>query len=244
MLSTIFIFNKTKRYWRSGIKDNCQKYQLGRCYDVSKTSVSFRYQLERLCDLFSWLVSLRCQLVHRYDVLNWSVLFTYQWDVAKTSHIRPSYWRISWDVVMMSQHRPGRSNWSVKWVYFIWLLDSTFCGISSDSVTSWYVATTSQRPRSHLGIIVSSLRHVKLVSPTEVSIGTSLRRFKLVGFIIVPIGRRKDVRNRSVSFTFQLWRHDDISACSATFRPISDLKFYYPQRLCNLAILDSKIMAL
>ena len=38
-----------------------------------------------------------------------------------------------------------------------------------------------------------SLRSVKLVSLTEVRVGTLLRRLKLVGFIYVPVRRRKDV---------------------------------------------------
>ena len=35
--------------------------------------------------------------------------------------------------------------------------------------------------------------------------------------------RRKDVSNRSASFTYQLRRHDDVSAWSATSRPIWEL---------------------
>ena len=75
MLQTIFIFNKSKRYQRSDIKDNGQGYQLVHCYDISKASFSFRYQLKRLCDFLSWSVSLRYQLVYRYDVSNWSRFF-------------------------------------------------------------------------------------------------------------------------------------------------------------------------
>ena len=78
MLRTTFIFNKSKRYQILDIKDNGQRYQLVRCYEVSKALVSFRYQLKRICDVVSWSFSLRYQLVHRYDVSNWSVLFTYQ----------------------------------------------------------------------------------------------------------------------------------------------------------------------
>ena len=58
MLWTIFIFNKWKRYQRSDIKYNGQRYLLLRCYDISKPSFSFRYQLKRLCGALSWLVSL------------------------------------------------------------------------------------------------------------------------------------------------------------------------------------------
>ena len=101
---------------------------------VSLQLVSFRYQLKRLCNVLSWSVSLRYQMVHRYDVSNWSVLFTCQSDVAKTSQIGPSHWHTSWDVVMMFQHGPGRSNLSVKWVNFFWVLSSTFFSISGGSV--------------------------------------------------------------------------------------------------------------
>ena len=84
--------------------------KLVRCYGVSKTSVSFRYQLKRLCDVLNWSVSLRYQLVRRYDVSNWSVLFTHQWDVTKTSQIGLTNLCTSCDVMVMSQHGPGRSN--------------------------------------------------------------------------------------------------------------------------------------
>ena len=138
MLWTIFIFDKLKRYQRSDIKDNGQRYQLGHCYDVLKTSVSFTYQLKRLYDVLSWLVSLRYQLVNRYGVSNWSTLFTCPWDVAKASQIHLSYWRAIWDVVVMSQYGPRRPNWSVKWVNFFWVLSITFFGISVGSVSLRY----------------------------------------------------------------------------------------------------------
>ena len=70
---------------------------------------------------------------------------------------------------------------------------------------------------------MTSLRCFKLVSVTKVSIGTSLWPLKLVGFFYGPMRRRKDVSNRSVSFTYLLWHCDDVSACSATSRPIWDL---------------------
>ena len=94
--------------------------------------------MKRFCDMLGWSVSLRNQLVHRYDVSNWSVLFTYQWDVAKTSQIGPSYWHMSGGIVMMSQHGPGRSNLSIKWVNLFLIIDSTFCGISGGSVSLRY----------------------------------------------------------------------------------------------------------
>ena len=46
---------------------------------------------------------------------------------------------------------------------------------------------------------MTSLRRVKLASLTSASIGTSLRRLKLVGLNYVPMGRHKDVSNRFVS---------------------------------------------
>ena len=82
------------------------KYQLVPCYNVSKTSVSFRSQFWRLCDVLSWSVSLRYQLVRRYDASNWLIIFTYQWDVTKTSQIGPPQWCTSYDVVVTSQHVP------------------------------------------------------------------------------------------------------------------------------------------
>ena len=72
------------------IKDDDQRCQVVRRYGVSKTFVTFRYQLKRLCDMLSWSVSLRHQSERRCDVSNWSVLFTYQWDVTKTSQIGPN----------------------------------------------------------------------------------------------------------------------------------------------------------
>ena len=72
------------------IKDDDQRCQVVRRYGVSKTFVIFRYQLKRLCDMLSWSVSLRHQSERRCDVSNWSVLFTYQWDVTKTSQIGPN----------------------------------------------------------------------------------------------------------------------------------------------------------
>ena len=60
-------------------------------------------------------------------------------------------------------------------------------------------------------LVVMSLQRVELVSFAQVLIGTSLQRLKLVGFIYVPMRRRKDVSNRSVSFTYQSRCHDDVS---------------------------------
>ena len=89
------------------------RYQLVRCHNVSKTLVSLRYQLWHLCDVFCWSVSLRYQVVRRYDVSvwsYWSVLFTYQWDVGKTSQIGPSHWFTNCDVMMTSQRGLRRSD--------------------------------------------------------------------------------------------------------------------------------------
>ena len=89
------------------------RYQLVRCHNVSKTLVSLMYHLWRLWDVLSWSVSLRYQVVRRYDVSVWSycsVLFTYQWDVRKTSQIGPSHWFTNFDVMMTSQRGLRRSN--------------------------------------------------------------------------------------------------------------------------------------
>ena len=126
MFWTIFIFDKSKRYQRSDIKDNDQRYQLVLCYNVSKTSALFRYQLKRPYDVLHWSLSLRKRLIYRYDVSNLTVLFTYQWDAAKTFQIGTSYWRTSWDLVIMAQHVPERSDLSLKWINFFWVLDNTF----------------------------------------------------------------------------------------------------------------------
>ena len=71
-------------------------------------------------------------------------------------------------------------------------------------------------------LVVTSLWRAKLFSLTYVPIGTSLRRLKLVGFIHVPVRRRKDVSNRSISLTYQLWHRYDVLAWYATSRPIWD----------------------
>ena len=77
---------------RPDIKMTTKDSKLVRCYDISKTSVSFRYQLKLLCDVLSWSVSVKYQLIRRYDVSNWLVLFTHQWDVTKMSEKSPTNW--------------------------------------------------------------------------------------------------------------------------------------------------------
>ena len=65
---------------------------------------------------------------------------------------------------------------------------------------------------------------------TRYELVTSLRRPKLVGFIYVSMRRCNDVSNRSVSLTYQLWRHDDIWGWSATSWPIQDLNETFLRR--------------
>ena len=119
--------------------------------------------------------------------------------------------------------------------------------------TSWYVTTTAQigrffylpvrRPRNTSNrpvLLTYQLRRRDYVSAWQghsnlstrqyvfwhlikVSIGTSLQRLKLVGFIYIPLRRCKDVTNRSISFTYQLHHHDEIPAWSRKSRPILDL---------------------
>ena len=227
MLLTIPIFNKSKRYQRPDVKDNDQINQLVRCYNVSKTSVSFRYQLKRLCDVLSRSVSLTYQLSHRYDVSNWSVLFTYQWEVAKTSQIGLPYWRTRLDVVIMSQHGPGRLNWSLKLVNFFWVLDSTFFGISGDSVSLRYRLVRNYNISKKSVSFTHQLWRLCDVLSWSVLLRYQLVprpwRLKFVGFLYVPMRRHKDVLNRSVSFTYQLRRLADVLAWSATSWPIWDL---------------------
>ena len=143
MLRTIFIFNKPESYQRWNIKDNRQRYQLVRCYDVSKTLVSFRYQMKRLCNVLSRSVSLRYQLVNYYEVSNWSVLFTYHLDDAETSQIGLCCWPTSWDVVIMSQLGPRWSNQSVKWVNMFFLHLWCFSLIKILPNSSYSVSKTS-----------------------------------------------------------------------------------------------------
>ena len=86
ILQTIFIFNKSKRFQRSDIKINGQRYQLVRCHDISKRSVPFRYMSRRLYDVSSWLVPIGTS-----------------WYVFATSQVRHSYLGNSWDVGVTSQ---------------------------------------------------------------------------------------------------------------------------------------------
>ena len=82
--------------------------------------------------------------------------------------------------------------------------------------TRQYVAATPQP-------VETSLQSVTLVSLTQVAVGKSLRRLKLVGFIYVPVRRWKDVSNWSVLLTYQLRRHDVVSAGSETFKSVSKM---------------------
>ena len=50
-----------------------------------------------------------------------------------------------------------------------------------------------------------------------------VRRLKLVGFIYVPVKRRKNVSSRSVLLTYQLRRCDDVLAPSRTFKLASKM---------------------
>ena len=94
--------NDISKWHIKNFKNDDQRCQVVRHYGVSKTFVTFRYQSKRLCDVLRSSVSLRYQLVRRYKVSNWSVLFTYQWDVTKTSQIGLSHWRTRCDVRMTS----------------------------------------------------------------------------------------------------------------------------------------------
>ena len=146
-------------------------------------------------------------LRRRKDVSNRSILLTYQLRCC-----------------VMSQHGPVRSNQSLEWVNLFWVLGSRFFRhLRQFSLFKVPASTSLQRLKDGSLIQVptlTSLRCVKLVSLTQVLIGTSLRRLKLVGLNCVPMRRHKDVSNRSVSFTYQSRRCDDVSAWSATSRPI------------------------
>ena len=123
--------------------------------------------MKRLCDVLSWSISFRYQLVHREDVSNWLLLFTYLWDLAKTSQIGPSYWRTSWDVVIMFQYDRGRSNWSLNWVSFFWVLGSRFFLYQRSFLFKVPASKLLQRVKDVILIryqFYQSLQHVKLAS--------------------------------------------------------------------------------
>ena len=45
----------------------------------------------------------------------------------------------------------------------------------------------------------------------------------MVGFIYVPVRRHKEVSNRSDELTYQLRRHDDVSAWSGIFKLVTKM---------------------
>ena len=172
---TISIFNKSKIYQRPDIKDNDQRYQLVPCYNVSKRLVSFRCELKRLLGVLSWSVSLRYQLVNRYNV---SLIGQFHLRTSETLQRRLRQVCLTHVPVETSQHGPGRSNWSLKWVNFFWVLGSTFLRhLRQFSLFKVPASTLLQRLKDASLIqvpVVTSLSCVKLVSLTQVSIGMSL----------------------------------------------------------------------
>ena len=157
--------------------------------------VGFIYVPVRRCkNVSNRSVLLTCQMRHRDDVSAWS--------------------RTLILVTKMNQFYL-----STRHFWYLWFFQHIrwFCLIKVP-------ASTPLQRLKDVGLIqilnVISLPRFMLVSLTQVSIGTSLRRLKLVGFVYVPMRRRKDVSNRSVLFMYQLLRLDDVSAWSATFRPI------------------------
>ena len=72
-----------------------------------------------------------------------------------------------------------------------------------------------------------SLQRVKLVSLTNVPVGRSPRRLKLVGFFYVPVRSRKNVSNRPVLLTYQFRRRDDVSAWSRTVILVTKMDQFY-----------------
>ena len=71
------------------------------------------------------------------------------------------------------------------------------------------------------------MQRVKLVSLINVPVGTSLVYFKLIGFIYVPVRRRKNVSNRSTLLTYHLRRRDDLSAWSRTLILVTKMDAFY-----------------
>ena len=185
MLRTIFIFNKSKRQQIPVVKDNDQRYQLVRWYDVSKKSVSLRHQLKLLCSVLSWLVSLRylvtslgrhklvdfiyVPVTRRKIVSGRSVLFMYQLrcrdDVLAQSRIFKLVTKIGNFFRVLGSTCFRR----LRWFSLIKVPASTF-------LKRLKIVGLIQV------LVVTSLGRVKLVSLTQVSIGKSLRRPKLVSF--------------------------------------------------------------
>ena len=66
-----------------------------------------------------------------------------------------------------------------------------------------------------------------LVSLTYVPAGKSVQRLKLIGFIYVPVRRRKNVSNRSILLTFQLKRRDDVAAWSRALILVTKMDQFY-----------------
>ena len=103
------------------------------------------------------------------------------------SEIGPSYWRTSCDVIMMSQQNQGRSNRSLKWVNFLWVLSRLIL----------------HRPSCF------SLLRYQLVRRYRVSKTSVLFRYHL--------WVSADVLNWSVSLRYQLVRHCNVSNWSVVF---------------------------
>ena len=64
---------------------------------------------------------------------------------------------------------------------------------------------------------------MKLLSLTQVPVGTSLRHLKLLGFIYVPVRRRKSISNRSDLLTYQSKHRDDLSSRSRMFELVNKM---------------------
>ena len=174
-----------------------------------KTSESFRYQLKRLCNVLSWSVSLMYQLViATTSQIDWLYFNTSETLQKRLKQVRLIDIPVETLSVMIFWGGTRQVHfWRLRWF----------------SLMKLPTSTSLQRLKD-VGLIqilvVTSLRPVKSVCHTQVSIRTSLRRLKLVGFIYLSIRCCIDVSNRSISFTYQLRGHDDVSAWSARSRPI------------------------
>ena len=68
------------------------------------------------------------------------------------------------------------------------------------------ISTTSQRRQYHLEPVKTSLWRIKFVILTKVLVGTSLRRFKLLSFIYVPVRSGKYFSKKfAISVAISWW---------------------------------------
>ena len=182
-----------------------------RCYNVLKTSVSFRYQLWRLCNVLSWSVSLKYQLICRYNVSNWSVWTNYQWDVTKTSQLGRFHSRTSRDVVMTSQHGPRRLDLyktQIRCRYDV----ACRVGLSSKFVCVWLLILHAKiQSLKESRVVVIEFLSTEL-KETNVHKCSKKRRFQNIGgiyalfYICSGLGRKLPYKNLYKAIKEKTWK--------------------------------------